>query len=346
VWLVVVGGPATIKGHREGVRYRKERWLAEIALERLGMEQVAGGLGGAKITWKAQGTARILGCDEEHLWQTMRWLGLSVDAMSQGEAAEWEEAEQIRGEEVLQVIGRGTDDPEEVTLKEGIERLRGGEARGWAWGGVVDASLEWVAEKAARMGRGKTAWLRLAMRGMRRVRAVANRRQQTAMQLWLEYRGTWSTASEGDAAAYPCSCCKRWSEVVFVTGETGGRGDGQELRDRAAVARALQRSKLARPKGAWDGAEVGCKVRIPTDEFHTEDQPGRRRRTRRAAPASVVWTGTVVESSSAAEHLHQAQVHGVACERALRVRFDAQEPYELVAPTEEEARWPQGSERE
>ena len=84
------------------------------------------------------------------------------------------------------------------------------------------------------------------------------------------------------------------------------------------------------------GMEQGTKVRIPTDEFHTADQPGRRRRTRRAAPASVVWAGTVVESSGADEHRQATKVSGVQGERALKVRFDTQEPYELVVPVAEE----------
>jgi hypothetical protein len=82
VWLVAVGGPVTISGEREGGQYRKARRAAEVALEQLGMEQVAGGLRGITMKWKTQGTARILGCDEEHLWQAFRWLGMSVDTMA------------------------------------------------------------------------------------------------------------------------------------------------------------------------------------------------------------------------------------------------------------------------
>ena len=99
------------------------------------------------------------------------------------------------------------------------------------------------------------------------------------MQLWLEYRGTFSRVSADEPGAYACSCCKRWSRVVFVTGETGGKGDGAELTARATVARALQQSVLARPAEAAEKWSRSARVRIPTDQFHTEGQSGRANRS-------------------------------------------------------------------
>ena len=67
----------------------------------------------------------MLGCDEEHLWQAFRWLGLSVDEMGADEAAEWERAEGIRSEEVLEVTGRGTRHVVERTLRDGVAYISG-----------------------------------------------------------------------------------------------------------------------------------------------------------------------------------------------------------------------------
>ena len=129
-----------------------------------------------------------------------------------------------------------------------MEAMRQSQSVRWAWGGVVAKELEWVAERAACMGRGKTKWLRTAVRGLRRVLVVANGRQQEAMQLWLEYRGTFSRVSADEPGAYACSCCKRWSRVVFVTGETGGKGDGAELADAMVRSAKAERDRRSRPQ--------------------------------------------------------------------------------------------------
>ena len=124
--------------------------------------------------------------------------------MSPEEAEAWERQAGVRVTEVLEE--KPPQEPEAppvtVTLGQGVEAMRQSQSVRWAWGGVVAKELEWVAERAACMGRGKTKWLRAAVRGLRRVLVVANGRQQEAMQLWLEYRGTFSRVSADEPGAY------------------------------------------------------------------------------------------------------------------------------------------------
>ena len=66
VWLVCVGGKSLVKGKAAGPSYHQARRMAEAALEKVGAEQVSGGLADTDIVWRKGGVARRLGRDEQH----------------------------------------------------------------------------------------------------------------------------------------------------------------------------------------------------------------------------------------------------------------------------------------
>ena len=97
VWLVCVGGKSLVKGKATGPAYHQARRMAEAALEKVGAEQVSGGLADTDIVWRKGGVARRLGRDEQHLYEALRWLGLSSRSMNDEEAKAWEQAEAMAG---------------------------------------------------------------------------------------------------------------------------------------------------------------------------------------------------------------------------------------------------------
>ena len=58
VWLVSVGGKSMVKGKTAGPAYHHARRAAEVALEKVGAEQVSGGLAGIDMVWRKGGVAR------------------------------------------------------------------------------------------------------------------------------------------------------------------------------------------------------------------------------------------------------------------------------------------------
>ena len=50
---------------------------------------------------------------------------------------------------------------------------------------------------------------------------------------------------------------------MWVTGETGGLGEAEDVSARAAAAREIQRSRWRPAAEAWDSIPVGTPVRVP-----------------------------------------------------------------------------------
>ena len=124
-------------------QWAARRTRAERALERLGDEEVSGGLGGEGVRWRKGGCLRRLGVDERLLHDRLRWLGLSARPWTSEAAAAWARESGVRTEEVVE--RRETEDGEEetVTLADGVASVSAADSLTWAWGSEGRSAVRW-----------------------------------------------------------------------------------------------------------------------------------------------------------------------------------------------------------
>ena len=294
VWLVRLGRGETVSG-------RKATQAVE-ALEDIGTHYVAGGLPGMELAW---GNRRMrLGEDAEYIDNVGRWMDFGGRPLTAEECTALEKAEGIDMQATF--ASKHTEQP--TTLAEGISNVRLSR-RAWLRCGVVTDAVDWFAEHAAGRGRRKGQWATAVIRALQRAAGDLECTYAAATRLWAEYRGASAGAEAQTGGAYPCRCCKRWWNVVYITGETGGwSADAQELRERADAARGIQRSRLRASAARWSSIQAGTVIRWPVDD----------------RSKNTVMVGTVVATEPIERH-PKCKITGVRNAHAVLVKFTATE---------------------